>query len=120
MSEVLKRLSGVQTLKDLIADLPRGLTKIERMKFVLTVSEQDTDDVERSLFEGGFGDQLKSDFFVKGLKGTLPTFLGFLVLWNRSKTEMLVVDNLSQSDLISIISTQHQIIETLYEHRQRL
>lgn len=103
----------------MIIDL--GLTGDRRNDFALLVSMDDTRDLENYLQNGFLGESLRNEYYIKGLVGTLPHFLGFLVIWASDEvTSFQDLSALTQSQLLKVIKKQKLIINNLWEHRQRL
>jgi hypothetical protein len=107
-------------LQKLIAQSDSGMTPQHRKKMILCVNKEDTVNLEDGVERGCFSSDITSTFFVNGMYGTLPCFLGHTVVWYAEKTLLKAIHELSQEELIAVVESQQRTIDVLWERRQRL
>lgn len=116
------RIPGEVVRENIVTMIRDNHLSGERAKdFVLLVSVKDSLALEEYLERGFLGEALRKEYFVKGILATLPRFLGFTTIWRvEEETVFMPISELSQQQLIKVVTAQKSIIKELWEHRQRL
>jgi hypothetical protein len=89
-------------------------------RLVLFLDLRSEQQLEAEALTGVFGDWLKCQVVVRGVRRAFPRFAGFVVVWDHHEFAGKAIEELTLEEMRLVVKAQQAVIELLHENQRRV